>query len=80
MSQKPLPDGPEYLHLLLLLYGSKKDDQLSDDRFGQDQRRVEVDLRLKLPRTDMHPPEIDRYAREFVGLNYASVKHTQKWH
>ncbi|KAH9925738.1 uncharacterized protein B0H18DRAFT_365383 [Fomitopsis serialis] len=75
-----LPDGPDYLHLLLILYGSAKGDSSSDDRFGQDQRRAEVDIRLKLPRAGMRPPEIDSYAREFVGLNYASIKHTQKWH
>lgn len=75
-----LPDGPDYLHLLLLLYGSRRRDPVADDRYGEHQRRVEVEIRLKLPRMGMSPPEILQVGRIVCGQHYQSIKHTQKWH
>ena len=75
-----LPDGPDYLHLTLLLYGSAKGDPVGDERLGEHQRRAEIELRLKLPHAGMSAHEIQQFARGFVGLHYPNIKHTQKWY
>ncbi|KAH9925733.1 uncharacterized protein B0H18DRAFT_1007944 [Fomitopsis serialis] len=75
-----LPDGPDYIRVGVCLYGSSKNDPISDDRFGDDRRRVEIEFRLKLPRPDLPPTDIRRYATDFINLYYPSLKHTQKWY
>ena len=81
-SMSTLPDGPNYLHLTMILYGSTKEDPVSDThRFtGYDQRRVEIDFRLKLPRLAMTLEEIQFYAQRYTALHHRSIKHTQKWY
>ncbi|KZV64699.1 hypothetical protein PENSPDRAFT_587942 [Peniophora sp. CONT] len=69
------------MHLLVILYGSRKREEVSLERFnGDQQRRVEIDMKPRLPRSGMTPSEVYEWARHFVGANYQSFKHSQKWH
>ncbi|TFY52430.1 hypothetical protein EVJ58_g10022 [Rhodofomes roseus] len=79
-TEETLPQGPDYVRIRVLLYGSSKDDPVSDDRFGDRQRRVEIIFSLKLPRANMPPNDILQYATDFINLYYPCLKHTQKWH
>ena len=79
MSVEKANTGP-VMHLLVILYGSRKREEVSLDRFGEHQRRVEIDMRPRLPRPGMTPLEISQWAHHFVGVNYQSFKHSQKWH
>jgi hypothetical protein len=63
------------LELLLIAYGSRDTDTLSDDRYGADQRRLEIALRPKLPRAGMNPQEISEWANLWSTLQYQSIKH-----
>lgn len=79
MSVEKANQGP-LLHLLVILYGSRKHEEVSVNRFkGYDQRRVEIDMRLRLPRKGMGPAEIAQFGQYFMGTNYQSFKHSQKW-
>ncbi|EKM59859.1 uncharacterized protein PHACADRAFT_206078 [Phanerochaete carnosa HHB-10118-sp] len=70
------------LDLLMIVYGSSKDDPLDDSRFcGHDQRRVEVQL------APVMPPEVaasmrrrQEWAHELSGRVTPDLKHGQRWH
>jgi hypothetical protein len=46
------------LELLIVAYASRDTAPLGDERYGADQRRLEIALRPKLPRAGMGPQEI----------------------
>jgi hypothetical protein len=65
----------EALELLIIAYGSHDTDTLEDERYGADQRRLEIALRPKLPRAGMNPQEISEWANLWSTLQYQSIKH-----
>jgi hypothetical protein len=67
-------------HYLIICYGSRESDPLGDERYGRDQRRMELDLRLKLPRAGMRPDEVEALASTWLHKNYANIKHRQAAH
>lgn len=71
--------GPELIHQVLI-YGSKPGDPLNDDRYGAHQRRAEMTLYLRLPRSGMTKNDIGAFANQFIGLQWPDLKHTQFWH
>ncbi len=71
--------GPELIHNVLV-YGSKPGDPLNDDRFGENQRRVEITLHPRLPRFGMAKDEIATFAKLFIAVQWPDLKHTQFWH
>jgi hypothetical protein len=78
LERGPLPRptmSAQTLELLIIAYGSRDTDTLSDDRYGVDQRRLEIALRPKLPRAGMNPQEISEWANLWSTLQYQSIKH-----
>lgn len=71
--------GPELIHEIVI-YGSKAGDPFNDGRFGEDQRRAELTLYYHLPRSGMTRDDIVEFARQFMGLQWPDLKHTQFWH
>lgn len=71
--------GP-VMDITIIMYGSKKGETVSDDRFGDHQRRVEIKLSPRLPRPGMTSQEISRWANDLFSLCYPTFKHSQKWH
>jgi hypothetical protein len=63
------------LELLMIIYGSRDTDILGDERYGADQRRLEIALRPKLPRAGMNPMEISEWANLWCSLHYKNMKH-----
>jgi hypothetical protein len=63
------------MHCLVICYGSKDSDPLGDERYGRDQRRLEIDLRLKLPRPGMSAREIGTYTNTWLMQHYHNIKH-----
>lgn len=71
--------GPE-LYYFVIIYGSKPGDPLDDSRYGAHQRRTEIALRPRLPRSGMSMAEIEMFARVFTGYQWQDIKHTNFWH
>ncbi|KAI0066246.1 hypothetical protein BV25DRAFT_1913017 [Artomyces pyxidatus] len=71
--------GPELI-LTVIVYGSTAGDPLSDDRYGDDQRRVELSLRPRLPTPGMRPPQIQEWVKAMLKRMSKDMKHTQLWH
>lgn len=73
---RPGPPTAPFLNILLIIHGSRK----HADFDSEYDRRVEIDMRLHLPRSGMSGPEIEQFGRDFVFYHYTSLKHSQKWH
>jgi hypothetical protein len=73
MSKKPAT-GPA-VHYLIIAYGSREGEPVSDARYGKDQRRLELDLRLKLPRAGMRVDDIQLFVKAWLQENYRRIKH-----
>ncbi|KZV64725.1 hypothetical protein PENSPDRAFT_656314 [Peniophora sp. CONT] len=71
--------GP-LMDITIIVYGSKKGEDMSDDRFGEHQRRVEIELSPRLPRAGMSSQEISKWGNDLFSLNYPAFKHSQKWY
>ncbi|KAI0066238.1 hypothetical protein BV25DRAFT_1797413 [Artomyces pyxidatus] len=68
------------LNLLIIVYGSSSTDPVSDSRYGAHQRRLELELRPKLPMIGMSPAEISTWTSALVRRIHPDVKHSQRWH
>jgi hypothetical protein len=75
-SPSPTPAmSAQTLELLIIVYGSRDTDTLGEERYGADQRRLEIALRPKLPRAGMNPMEISEWANLWCSLHYKNMKH-----
>jgi hypothetical protein len=71
----PVSAAAQTAHYLIICYGSREGDPIGDERFGPDQRRLEIDFRIRLPCAEMEPVEIREYVNEWIYMHYPDIKH-----
>jgi len=66
--------------ILVIVYGSCATDPQNDDRFGADQRRVEITLKPVLPADATTIDRRSQWLQNFLLKIGLDLKHTREWH
>jgi hypothetical protein len=67
---KKLPVAPNTVLYELTVYGSLSGDPVGDERYGEHQRRMEINLMIQLPRAGMRPAEVREFAKIWMDFHY----------
>ncbi|KAF7304274.1 MYND-type domain-containing protein [Mycena chlorophos] len=82
VSEKPLHTGsedPNVLKIKAIVYGSCSRDPENDDRYGADQRRCEIELRVDIPPDAKTNGQKDVWLQGFIETISRDLKHNRNW-